>query len=98
MDGGRQDRRRYAHARRGTIADAGRGAQFYTLGSAWFTFDDDTRGSLKAGKLADLAVLTKDYLTAPTSEIGRIESVLTMVGGRIVYAAGPYARLEEKPR
>ena len=72
--------------------------QFYTLGSAWFTFDDDTRGSLKAGKLADLAVLTKDYLTAPTSEIGRIESVLTMVGGRIVYAAGPYARLEEKPR
>ena len=72
--------------------------QFYTLGSAWFTFDDDTRGSLKAGKLADLAVLTKDYLTAPTSEVGRIQSVLTMVGGRIVYAAGPYARLEEKPR
>ena len=72
--------------------------QFYTLGSAWFTFDDDTRGSLKTGKLADLAVLTKDYLTAPTSEIGRIESVLTMVGGRIVYAAGPYARFEERPR
>jgi predicted amidohydrolase YtcJ len=72
--------------------------QFYTLGSAWFTFDDDTRGSLKTGKLADLAVLTKDYLIAPTSEIGRIESLLTMVGGRIVYAAGPYARFEERPR
>ena len=43
-------------------------------------------------------MLTKDYLTAPTSEVGRIQSVLTMVGGRIVYAAGPYARLEEKPR
>jgi predicted amidohydrolase YtcJ len=70
--------------------------RFYTLGSAWFTFDDDTRGSLKAGKLADLAVLTKDYLTVPTGDISGIESLLTMVGGRIVYAAGPYAQFEEK--
>ena len=69
---------------------------FYTLGSAWFTFDDDKRGSLKAGKLADLAVLTRDYLTVPTDEIGGIESLLTMVGGRIVYAAGPYASFENK--
>ncbi|MGH9201408.1 MAG: amidohydrolase, partial [Vicinamibacterales bacterium] len=36
--------------------------RFYTLGSAWFSHDDDTRGSLEAGKLADLAVLSKDYL------------------------------------
>jgi predicted amidohydrolase YtcJ len=70
--------------------------RFYTLGSAWFTFDDDTRGSLKAGKLADLAVLTKDNLTVPTGDISGIESLLTMVGGRIVYAAGPYAQFEEK--
>jgi hypothetical protein len=71
--------------------------RLYTLGSAWFTFDDDKRGSLKPGKLADLAVLTKDYLTVPTDEIGSLESLLTMVGGRIVYAVGPYAQLEEKP-
>ena len=70
--------------------------RFYTLGSTWFTHDDGKRGSLARGKLADLAVLTKDYLTAPTGEIGGIESVLTMVGGRIVYAVGPYAQLEEK--
>jgi predicted amidohydrolase YtcJ len=70
--------------------------RFYTLGSAWFTHDDAKRGSLETGKLADLAVLTKDYLTAPTAEIGGIESLLTMVGGRIVYAAGPYAQLEER--
>ena len=68
--------------------------RFYTQGSAWFTFDDHKRGSLTAGKLADLAVLSKDYLTVPTDEIGAIESVLTMVGGRIVYAASPYAALE----
>jgi predicted amidohydrolase YtcJ len=70
--------------------------RLYTLGSAWFTHDDGKRGSLEIGKLADLAVLTKDYLTAPTDEIGGIDSLLTMVGGRIVYAAGPYAQLEEK--
>jgi predicted amidohydrolase YtcJ len=68
----------------------------YTLGSAWFTFDDGTRGTLAAGKLADLAVLTKDYLTVPIDEIGGIESLLTMVGGRIVYGAGPYAQLEQR--
>jgi predicted amidohydrolase YtcJ len=43
-----------------------------------------------------LAVLTKDYMTVPVDQIGTIESVLTMVGGKIVYAAGSYAALEEK--
>ena len=66
----------------------------YTIGSAWFSFDEIKRGSLEPGKLADLAVLTKDYMTVQVSEIGGIESLLTMVGGKIVYAAGPYARLE----
>jgi predicted amidohydrolase YtcJ len=69
--------------------------RFYTLGSAWFSRDEDKRGSLTAGKLADLAVLTKDYMTVPAGEVGGIESLLTMVGGKIVYAAGPYARFED---
>jgi predicted amidohydrolase YtcJ len=43
------------------------------------------------GKLADLAVLSADYLTVPTEEIGRIESLLTMLGGKVVYAAAPFA-------
>ncbi len=60
--------------------------RLYTQGSAWFSFDETRRGALEVGKLADLAVLTKDYLTVPTEEIGSIRSVLTMVGGRIVYA------------
>ena len=46
------------------------------------------------GKLADLAVLSADYLTVPTDEIGRIESLLTLLGGRVVYAAGDFAELE----
>jgi predicted amidohydrolase YtcJ len=64
--------------------------RFYTLGSAWFSHDEDKRGSLEVGKLADLAVLSADYLTVSTDEIGRIESVLTMLGGNAVYAAAPF--------
>jgi predicted amidohydrolase YtcJ len=64
--------------------------RFYTMGSAWFSHDEDKRGSLEPGKLADLAVLSKDYMTVPVEQVGGIESVLTMVGGEIVYAAGPY--------
>ena len=65
----------------------------YTIGSAWFSFDEGKRGSLEPGKLADLAVLSKDYMTVPLDQIESIESLLTMVGGKIVYAAGPYGRL-----
>jgi predicted amidohydrolase YtcJ len=67
--------------------------ELYTLGSAWFSFDDDVRGSLEVGKLADLAVLSGDYLTVPVDEVGNLESVLTMLGGEIVYAAGDFAAL-----
>jgi len=70
--------------------------RLYTQGSAWFSHDDGRRGSLAVGKLADLAVLSDDYLNVPVEEIGRLRSLLTMVGGRVVYAAGPYAPLEEK--
>jgi predicted amidohydrolase YtcJ len=69
--------------------------KLYTRGSAWFSFDEDKRGSLDVGKLADLAVLSADYLTVPTEKIGSLESVLTMVGGRIVYAAGPFAGFDK---
>jgi predicted amidohydrolase YtcJ len=69
--------------------------RLYTEGSAWFTHDEDRRGTLAPGRLADLAVLSKDYMNVPTAGIGTIESLLTMVGGRIVYAAGPYAALDK---
>ena len=72
--------------------------RLYTQGSAWFSFEENSRGALAVGQLADLAVLNRDYLGVPLHQIGNIASVLTMVGGRIVYAVGPYAALEEKPR
>src|SRR3954451_16712875 len=67
--------------------------RLYTQGSAWFTFDDENRGTLQPGRLADLAVLDNDYLTVPNEELGALTSLLTMVGGRIVYADGPFAAL-----
>jgi predicted amidohydrolase YtcJ len=72
--------------------------RLYTQGSAWFSFDENARGSLEPGKLADLAVLSADYLTVPTEEIGDIESLLTLLGGEVVYAAGDFARLERRER
>jgi len=72
--------------------------RLYTQGSAWFTFEEKLRGALKVGQFADIAVLSRDYLSVPVEQIGGIVSLLTMVGGQIVYADGPYAALEEKPR
>jgi predicted amidohydrolase YtcJ len=69
--------------------------RFYTLGSSWFSFDEKKRGSLEAGKLADLAVLSQDYMTVPVDRIHDTESLLTMVGGKVVYAAGPFKPLED---
>ena len=65
--------------------------KMYTWNSAWLSFDENERGSLERGKLADLAVLDHDYLTVPVDDIPKIQSQLTMVGGRIVYAAGPFS-------
>ena len=69
--------------------------RLYTIGSAWFTFDEGRKGSIEVGKFADLAVLNGDYLTVPVDQIRLLESVLTVVGGRIVYAAAPFV---EPPR
>jgi len=71
--------------------------RFYTAGSAWVAGDEAKRGSLEIGKFADLAVLSQDYMSESVDEIGKNSSLLTMVGGKIVYAAAPYAQLEAKP-
>jgi predicted amidohydrolase YtcJ len=65
--------------------------EMFTRDSAFMANDDDKRGTLEPGKFADLAVLSSDYLTAPVKEIGKIRSVLTMVGGNVVYADQPFA-------
>jgi predicted amidohydrolase YtcJ len=65
--------------------------RMHTMGSAWLTFEEGRKGSIEAGKHADLVVLNGDYLTVPEGQIRDLESLLTMVGGRVVYAAEPFA-------
>ena len=67
--------------------------RLYTQGSAWFSGEAGKKGQLAVGQLADLAVLSDDYLTCPDDAIRRIESVLTVCDGRIVPAAGDFAPL-----
>jgi predicted amidohydrolase YtcJ len=72
--------------------------RIYTEGSAWFSHEERERGRLQPGHKADLAVLTGDYMSVPVDEIGGLQSVLTMVGGRVVYAAEPFAALDPEHR
>jgi hypothetical protein len=59
--------------------------RLYTANAAWITHDEQRRGSISPGKLADLAVLDAPFLRVPVERIHRLRSVLTIVGGKIVY-------------
>lgn len=65
--------------------------ELYTVGSAWFSGEEDVKGRLAPGQFADFVVLTEDYFEIEESRIPDLESMLTVVGGRVVYGAGPYA-------
>jgi predicted amidohydrolase YtcJ len=67
--------------------------ELYTLGSAWFSGEETLKGRIAPGQYADLALLSADYFSVPDEQIRHIESVLTVTGGDVVYAAGGYAPL-----
>lgn len=67
--------------------------RLYTIGSAWFSGEEDLKGRVAPGQYADFAVLSADYFAVPEEEIKRIESVLTVVGGDVVYGIGDFASL-----
>jgi predicted amidohydrolase YtcJ len=67
--------------------------RLYTMGSSWFSTEDGKKGALAPGQLADLAVLSADYFSIPEEDIKRLESHLTIVGGKIVYAKDEFAKL-----
>ena len=60
----------------------------FTRGNSWFLRMEDKIGSIEPGKLADLVVLDRDYFAIPDQEIKKIQSVLTVVDGKIVHNAG----------
>lgn len=71
--------------------------RLYTAGGAWMSSEEDKKGTLQAGKLADLVFLSGDYFNMPVDEVKNLESMLTMVGGKVAYAAGPYSQLDAPP-
>jgi len=62
--------------------------RLFTRGNSWFLRMEDRIGTIEAGKLADLAVLDRDYFAVPDADIKKIRSLLTVVDGRIVYNNG----------
>ena len=60
----------------------------HTRKNAYLILQENNMGSIQPGKLADLVALDRDYLTVPADQIKDIKSVLTMVGGKVVYEAG----------
>jgi predicted amidohydrolase YtcJ len=68
--------------------------RIYTLGNAWFSAETQRKGSIEVDKFADLVVLNADYLTVPEDQIRSLESLLTMVGGRVVHFANPFGPIE----
>ncbi len=69
--------------------------RLYTLGGARLVNEDDRKGMLAPGYLADLAILSDDFFGVPEEDISSIESLCTVVGGRVVYAAREYQGLDE---
>ena len=71
--------------------------RLYTIGSSWFSSEEGKKGSLAPGQLADLSVLSADYFSIPAEQIKHLESVLTIVGGRVVFGAGEFEHLGPPP-
>lgn len=67
--------------------------RLFTVGSAWFSQEERVKGRIAPGQYADFAILSDDYFTVPEEEIKTIESVLTVAGGLVVYAAAPFDAL-----
>jgi predicted amidohydrolase YtcJ len=71
--------------------------RLYTQGSSWFSTEENVKGSLAPNQLADFAVLSSDFFSVPEEEIKGLQSVLTVVGGEVVYAAEDFSHLAPPP-
>ncbi|HMN97253.1 MAG TPA: amidohydrolase [Phycisphaerales bacterium] len=78
----------------GAVLSREEALRLYTHGSAWMSRESETRGILAPGRLADVAVLSADYFSIPDEAIKSLESVLTILGGKVVYGAQEFASLD----
>jgi predicted amidohydrolase YtcJ len=70
----------------------------YTLDAAYASFDDGIKGSIRAGKLADLVVLSHNLFDVPPREIAETEALMTMIGGDVVYASPRFLTEETRSK
>ncbi|MGD9096901.1 MAG: amidohydrolase [Desulfobacterales bacterium] len=71
--------------------------RLWTINGAASTGESALKGSLEAGKLADLVVLDRDYFSVPDDQLRKIESVITIVDGEITYASGDFGDYDTDP-
>jgi predicted amidohydrolase YtcJ len=71
--------------------------RMWTENVTWFSNEEGEKGRIQVGQLADLIVPDRDYFACSEDEIADASSLLTIVGGRIVYGAGNFAKLSEAP-
>ncbi|MFN3459497.1 MAG: amidohydrolase family protein, partial [Oceanibaculum sp.] len=67
--------------------------RLWTEANTWFSNEEGKKGQIKAGQLADLALLSDDFFCVPESDIVHLRSVLTILGGKVVHGDGDYERL-----
>ena len=75
------------------LLDRDTALRLWTEGNTWFSSEVGKKGQIKTGQLADLAVLSADYFGVPEDDIQDITSVMTVLGGQIVYGDGDFAGL-----
>lgn len=78
------------------VVDRETALEMYTLAGAKLTGEADVKGILREGYYGDLSILSDDFLAVDEADIPHIESLLTVVDGRVVYAAGEYEGLDEQ--
>jgi predicted amidohydrolase YtcJ len=71
--------------------------RMWTENVAWFSNEEGKRGRIQTGHFADLIVPSKDYFSVPEDEISFLTADMTVVGGRVVYGAGQFARFDDNP-
>ncbi|MDQ3203656.1 MAG: amidohydrolase [Pseudomonadota bacterium] len=71
--------------------------ELFTHGSAWFSSEQGKKGQIKVGQLADLIALSADYFHIADEAVKGIESVLTIVDGKIVYGTAEFEKLGPPP-
>jgi predicted amidohydrolase YtcJ len=79
----------------GNCLDRETALRMWTENVTWFSNEENQKGRIEVGQLADLIVPDRDYFTCPENEIADTTSLLTMVGGRVVYGAGDFRDFED---